>query len=45
LLDDAVRVLSEAAPADPDRVATELRRWGQVEDVKRVKALKSKGVS
>ena len=44
LLDEAVRLLSEAAPIDPDRAATELRRWGQVEDAKRVEALKSRGV-
>jgi TonB family protein len=44
LLDEAIRVLSEAAPFDPDRVASELRRWGQVEDAKRVEALKSRGV-
>jgi TonB family protein len=45
LLDEAVRVASEAAPADPDRVANELRRWGQVEDAKRVESLKSRGSS
>jgi len=43
LFDDAVRVLSEAAPIDPDRAASELRCWGQVEDAKRVEALKSRG--
>ena len=45
LLDDAVRVASEAAPADPDRVASELRRWGKLEDAKRVEALRAWGVS
>jgi TonB family protein len=43
LLDDAIRILSEAGPFDPERTASELRRWGQVEDAKRVQALRLRG--
>jgi hypothetical protein len=39
----AIRILSEAGPFDPERTASELRRWGQVEDAKRVEALKVRG--
>jgi hypothetical protein len=42
-VDDAVRILSEVVPLDPDLAVTELRRWNQPEDVKRLEGLKARG--
>lgn len=43
MLDDAVRILSEGAPADPAIIAAELRRWNRLDDAKRVQALQARG--
>ena len=43
LPDDAVRILSEAAPVDPGHVVAAFNRWGQTEDAKRVECLQKRG--
>jgi hypothetical protein len=42
-VDDAVRIMSEVILIDPDLAVTELRRWNQLEDVKRLEGLKARG--